>query len=51
VKDYIPLADGGALVERFDCPGCGVSVTKFRGVLWNDDDTPHECEDDTGAGE
>jgi hypothetical protein len=42
-KDYLPTSDGGALVERFPCESCSASVTKFRGVLWDDDDTPHLC--------
>lgn len=40
--DYLPLGDGGALVQRKTCP-CGQSVTLFHGRWWNDDDTPHDC--------
>lgn len=44
-KDFISMLDGSALVERSECPGCGHSVTKFRGVDWDEDDTPHDCDD------
>ncbi len=43
VRDFLPLPEGGALVERKTCR-CGVSVTLFRGTWWNDDDTPHDCD-------
>lgn len=43
MRDHVALPDGSALVVRLDCPGCGQSVTRFHGVLWDDNDTPHEC--------
>jgi hypothetical protein len=42
--DYLALPGGSVLVTRKTC-GCGQSVTLFRGVWWNDDDSIHDCED------
>jgi hypothetical protein len=46
VSDHLNLPDGSALVER-QTHACGASVTLYRGVLWNDDDTPHDCDDES----
>jgi 8-oxo-dGTP diphosphatase len=43
--DAIHLPDGSALVEGRRCPGCNRHVTKYKGVWWNDDDSPHDCDD------
>jgi hypothetical protein len=42
--DHLKLPDGSVIVERRTCT-CGASITLYRGVWWNDDDTPHDCED------
>jgi hypothetical protein len=45
MTDYLPLPDGGALVQGKTC-ACGQHVTLFRGTWWNDDDdAPHDCDD------
>jgi hypothetical protein len=44
MTDHISLPTGSALVERKTCD-CGESITLYRGVWWDDDDSPHECDE------
>ena len=44
-RDYVRLPDGSVLVERRACE-CGESLTLYRGVWWEDSDTPHDCDTD-----
>ena len=43
--DAMHLGDGSALVDGMACPGCGQHVTRYRDYWWNDDDSPHDCDD------
>lgn len=44
--DSLHLPDGSALAEGQDCPGCGRHITRYKGAWWNDDDSPHDCDDE-----